>query len=167
MRVREDAIAKVPAERAWSILADPGLHSLWNPRITRTTRMGFGPWGVGSRYRVQYDLGRGAVEFDAEIAEFRPPSLLVARLEERARPSGAEVRRRWVEERYELRPAGAHTYVLHEVVVHHSGVPWPLRALVWLIMRFGEPVGQTYMEKFAELAEGDLELAATGSARPR
>ncbi len=166
MRVREEAIAKVPAERAWSILADPELHSLWNPRILRTVRSGFGPWTVGSRYRIRYDLGRGAVEFDAEITEFRPPALLVARLEERVRPSEPDARRRWVEERYELRPAGPHTRVVHEVVVHHSGVPWPLRALVWLIMRFGEPVGQTYMEKFAELAEGDLALASPASGRP-
>ena len=165
MRVREDVLTKVPPERAWELLADPELHSLWNPRITRTTLGSRGPIGKGFRYRVQYDMGKGATEFDAEILEFDPPRRFVARLEERVK-STPESRKRWCEERYELQPAGAGAYVLHEVIVHHSGVPWPIRAIFWFVMRFGEPVGKTYMEAFAELAEDQVEAAAgTGAAR--
>jgi hypothetical protein len=78
--------------------------------------------------------------------------------------STPESRDRWCEERYELRPAGGGAHVRHEVVVHHSGVPWPIRALAWFVMRFGEPVGRTYMEAFAELAEEDAAVAGTPAA---
>lgn len=151
MRVREDVWANASPDRCWELVADPARHGLWNPRITRTVREGTGELRRGSRYRVRYDAGADAREFDAEVLVLEPGRRFVARLEEAVK-SSPEARERWCEERYELTPRRGGTHVLHEVHVHHSGVPWPVRALVWLVMRLGRPAGATYMQRFGELA---------------
>ena len=44
--------------------------------------------------------------------------------------------------------------------IHHDGLPWYFRVLIALITATGRPVGQTVMQRFAELAEGEGSAAA-------
>lgn len=156
MRIREEATTSATPERAWELLSDPALHGLWNPRIVATGVLGSGRPGVGHRYRVTYELSGRRNEFEAEIVEFEPPFRFTARLEEREKGDGTHFERHAIE-RYIVTPRASGTHVRHEVKIHQSGVPLGIRFLVWVMFRLGKPTGPTFMEHFAEIAEGDFQ----------
>jgi uncharacterized protein YndB with AHSA1/START domain len=159
MRIHQEVMTRATPERAWALVSDPRAHGTWNPRIVRTEFHGSAVPGLGVRYRVAYELSGKTTEFEAEIVEFSPPTRFGVRLEERWQNDPRHVGR-FVLERYVIRPHGSGTRVAHDVHVHDPGMPFLVRALVWLIMRVGRPTGQTYMQRFAELAEADAERAA-------
>lgn len=154
MLIREDVITRATPQRAWELLSDPSLHTLWNPRIVDTNVWGSDAPGLGYKYRVTLELSGRRTEFDAEIVEFTSPTRFVARLEERNKGDGKNLDR-YVIESYDVMTRRAGTYVNHEVRIHHSGVNIFLRMLVWLIMKVGRPTEKTIMRRFAEIAEDD------------
>jgi uncharacterized protein YndB with AHSA1/START domain len=152
MRIHEEVVTRAAPARVWEMISDPSIHGLWNPRIVDTDAPSHGPIRVGQRYRITYELSGRTSEFEAEVVEMVPEQRFVARLEERFKGDGSNWQR-FMEERYTLAPRGDRTRVVHEVHIHHPGIHPLLRLLVWFIMTFGKPQGQTFMERFAELAE--------------
>lgn len=152
MRIREDVLTRATPAQAWELVRDPELHELWNPRIVETEAISPPPPGLGSRYRVSYELGGRRSMFDAEIVEFEAPLRFCARLTERFQGDGRNSNRVF-EERYTLTARGERTHVRHDVLIQQSGVHPLLRFLVWFIMKTGKPVGRPFMDRFRELAE--------------
>lgn len=159
MRIREQTLSRATPDRLWELIADPSLHPLWNPRIVET----FVPDGdpaVGFRYRVTYELNGRRSEYDAEITEVTPHARFATRLRERNQGDGRHWQR-FVEETLTLSAAGHRTRVRHDVRIHHSGIPLPWRALIWLIQRLGRPTGPTFVERLSDLAEDEPPRATT------
>jgi uncharacterized protein YndB with AHSA1/START domain len=164
--IREDIVTRASPERIWELLSDPSLHGLWNPHVVSTEAWGSGTRGTGFRYRVTYELSGKQSEFDAEITEFSPPLRFAARLEERVKADGKNWQR-FVEETYRVTRRGQGAHVRHEVRIHHSGINVLWRILIWLILRTGKPQGQTIMERFRQLAEGEATPAALAAGGAR
>jgi uncharacterized protein YndB with AHSA1/START domain len=152
MLFREDVVTRAAPERAWALISDPSLHGQWNPRIVATETADSGPPGLGFRYRVTYELSGRRCEYDAEVVEFSPPTRFVVRLEERFKGDGSNLKR-FVIETYETTLRTTGTYVRHEVRVRFAGVNVLMRLMIWLIQRTGRPAGETFMQRFAEIAE--------------
>ena len=166
MLIREDVVTRATPERAWELISDPSLHGLWNTHVVSTQALSSSGPGPGFRYRVTFELSGRQSEFDAEITEFSPPLRFAARLEERVKGDGRNWQR-FIEETYYLTRRREGTHVRHQVRIHHSGINVFLRILIWLILRTGKPQGQTIMERFRLLAEGEASPAAlmAGGAR--
>jgi uncharacterized protein YndB with AHSA1/START domain len=152
MRIREQTVTKATPEQVWALLSEPVRHGAWNPRIIATEIDASRRAGLGTRYRITYQMSGRSSQFDAEIVEFAPPRRFVARLEERFKGDGRNWRRFMVES-YDVTPGPGGTRVVHDVRIHFPGINLILRALVWLIMRAGHPTGPTFMETFGHLAE--------------
>lgn len=165
MRFREQVVTTASPERAWELIADVSIHGLWNSHIVDTQVGVSGGAVVGMRYRITYELNGRRNEYDAEVVELEPSRRFVARLEERYKGDGANLSRYMIE-RYTLEPRGSGARVVHDVRVFNDGVPWYLRALVWLVMTTGRPVGRTIMQEFAALAEGAAAGAPAGRDAP-
>jgi len=118
----------------------------------RTEMFGTSEPGIGTRYRLAYEMSGHSSEFDAEIVEFSPPRRFAARLVERNQGDGSHADRFMIES-YDLLDRRGGTRILHDVAIHFAGVPWWVAALAWVITRLGKPTGQTYVEKLARLAE--------------
>ncbi len=152
MRIREQVLTPAAPEQAWALIRDLARHHEWNPKITATEVSGSGEPGVGTRYRITYTMSGRANEYEAEVTEWSPPHAFAARLEERVKGDGRNAAR-YMLERYDVTPVGARTRVVHDVRVVHSGIPLPLRILIWVIMHLGRPTEPTVMQTFAALAE--------------
>jgi hypothetical protein len=153
MRIREQVVTTASPGRAWELIADVSIHGLWNPHVVDTQGWNGASAGVDSRYRVTYELSGRRNEFEAQIVEWLPEHRFVARLEERVKGDGSNFAR-YVLETYTIEPRGTRTRVVHDVRIHHDGLPWYFRVLIALIMATGRPVGKPVMQQFAELAEG-------------
>ena len=159
MHIREQVVTTAGPGRAWELIADVSIHGLWNPHVVDTQAWTAASPGVGSRYRVTYELSGRRNDYDAEIVEWVPEQRFGARLEERVKGDGANLAR-YVVETYTIERRGSGTRVVHDVRIHHDGLPWYLRALIALVMATGHPVGKTVMQQFAELAESEGSPAA-------
>ena len=154
MKIEEEVVTRATPRKAWDLISDPSLHTLWNPHIVATDTAGSDTPGPGQRYRVTYELSGKRTELEAQVIEFSPETRWVARLEERIHGTGEHFDRYMVEQ-YTLAPHRGGTRVRHEVVIHHSGVNVFLRALIWFVMKTGKPQGQPFLDRFRELAEDE------------
>ena len=162
--IREEVQTRVTPERAWELLSDPALHSLWNPRIVATEVSGAGPPGLGFQYRVTYELAGRRDQFDAEVTEFSPPVRFSARLKARAQVRGQSWNRGSIES-YTIEPRRDGVRVRHEIRVDLSGANGFLQLLTGLLSRLGPPQGDPFLERFREVAEDEGEERKTSLRR--
>lgn len=151
MLIREEILTRVAPERAWELVSNPALHSLWNPRIVATEVSSAGPPGLGFRYRVTYEMTGRRDQFDAEVTEFSPLVRYCARL--KARGQGRGESRRGSIESYTIAPEPGGVRVRHEIRADLSGVNGFRRILIGFLSRFGRPQGDPYLEQFRQVAE--------------
>jgi hypothetical protein len=160
MHIREQGMTTATPERCWELLSDVTRHGQWNAHVVDTQAWDGRVTGVGSRFRVTYELSGKRNEYDAEIVEWVPGSRFAARLEARVKGDGAHADQ-FVIESYRLEPARGGTRVVHDVRIEHDGLPWYWKLLVAFILTFGHPVGPSLLAGFASLAEaGDPAGAA-------
>lgn len=138
-----------PPEAVWAWVEDPGRAARWNPHVKSVEPAAPGPRGRGWFYRATYALSGKATIWDGVIEEYAPPSRLVLRLTKTgAGPSAAR-------EVYDLAAIPGGTRLVQTVTVSDDGVPVALRALFWLIRRFGRPVGRPLLADLKGLVESD------------
>jgi len=162
--IREEVLTRATPERAWELLSDPAMHSLWNPCIVATEAPGTGPPGLGFRYRVTYEMAGRRDQFDAEVTEFSPPVRFCARLKARVQGRGESYRGSI--ESYTIAPRRGGARVRHEIRADLSGVNGFLRLLIGFLSRFGRPQGDPFLERFRQVAEeeGEEGKASLGRA---
>ena len=75
-----DAIdVPVPVEEAFDYLADFSRTADWDPGVSDAERLGSGPIGVGSRFRVVVSFLGQSLPIEYEIATYERPTRLVLR----------------------------------------------------------------------------------------
>jgi len=148
--IREEVVTTATPERAWELLSDPALHSLWNPRIVATEVSGAGPPGLGFRYRVTYEMGGRRDTFDAEVTEFSPQTRYCVRLKARNHGDGSY---RGSMESYTLAPQAGGVRVQHEIRLDLSGMNGLVQLVLGFLSRIRRPQGDPYLERFRQVAE--------------
>ena len=146
--MRSKITIDAPPEQVWLFVADPVMESAWNPKIVAIDRDAEGPVHAGERFEMEFLMsGRGS-RCEAEAIQASPPSLLLYRyrmLDERHEGR--------VDIRYTLEPRGDGTLLVQSIDMSRMGIPWPVRALVWVVTRFGTPVGKPYLEELKSQVE--------------
>jgi carbon monoxide dehydrogenase subunit G len=73
-----DAIdVPVPIEEAFDFLADFARTAEWDPGVSKAVRIGSGPIGAGSRFRVVISIFGRSIPIEYEIVTYERPARLV------------------------------------------------------------------------------------------
>lgn len=155
MRLVEKVAIAAPAEVIWPYVADPVLVSVWNPKIVAVEREREGVVVEGERYGIAYRMTRD-VRAEVTVARCEPPTLVVLR-NEMVEPPGVVI------ETLELRPGTGGTHLSQSIDLSRAGIPLPVRALMWLIHRFGRPADPDeprYLEILRDLIEEEHRASA-------
>lgn len=135
MKLRDRIRLTADLEEVWRWIGSFDDWPLFIEKIQRLEALG------ADRYRVHFHMKRGDRSLEFEVVDRAPlESITVAAIDEK-RPLALS---------YELRERG------NEVVVTETQtipIPWFFAPLVWLLHRFGKPVGPTNLESLAQLVE--------------
>ena len=149
--IRSKIEIDAPTERVWPFVADPVLESGWNPKMVGIERDAEGPVRLGERFKIEYVMSGKSSTCEAEVVECEAPMRLVYRyhLLDEKRPVSVLMN-------YDLQAKVGSTRLVQAIDLSSMGIPWPLRALIWFVTRFGKSVGMPYLEMLKQQVE-DLE----------
>lgn len=143
------------AEEVWPWVAHPGGMARWNEKMVEHDAAPLEDLGRGSRFRVTYRMSGPPVAMWAEITEWDPPRAVAVRYRS-AEPAGSPRGLGpdgWAEERVELADGDGGCRVTRTVLIHDRGLPWPVRVLAGLLLRFGRAKEGTHLDRLKELVE--------------
>jgi uncharacterized protein YndB with AHSA1/START domain len=155
MKLRETIQIDAPPETVWNFVSDPESWHRWNPHVKEVRRHRHGPLVVTEEFAGVFQLSGQPMEHRVEVTRFDPPKSLVMRQRYEWRGSPCEIE---VSISVEPLPSGSRV----STVIDHSrtGIPWPLRLLIWWITRSGRKVGQSPLDALKRLAEQALRTKA-------
>lgn len=109
----------------------------------------------GYSYAITYQMRETsrALEFLAEFTHFKPFSKLVIR-----HTGGPAPHDRVIEEIYDLSERNGGTFLTQTIHIEKSGINIFFRFLIWIIQRYGKPVGKPYLATLKEIIEKDGSL---------
>lgn len=142
----EIAIRGAPAE-VWTIISAPSLMPLWNAKCLKCD----GPRDAirrGSRYKATFRMKGPEQEMWCEVVDCAPTQLLKTRYTGKAFRNGG-----YVDEVFQLTPSSTGTRLTHGVDFTHSGLPWIVRVLMYIIHTFGYSVGKSSLDGIKKLTE--------------
>jgi uncharacterized protein YndB with AHSA1/START domain len=147
MKLRDRTHIDAPPERVWEILADPSLMELWNPKCVRC-EANDSRAHVGLRFQATFRLNGPEQPMECEVTDCASPELITFRYTGETLRAGG-----YVEETFDLRPAGEGTRIGHAVDLSRSGLPWIVRALAKLLSAVGRQASESSLDCIEELAE--------------
>lgn len=150
MKLVDSIFINRPIGTVWAFLEDPANMPRWNPKVKRVSPSSFAAIQQGYRYAITYQMNERAKasEFLAEFVHFEPPSKLVIR-----HTGGPDSQNRVIEEIYELSERNEGTFLTQTIRINNSGINIFFRFLIWLIQRWGKPVGKRYLETLRDIIE--------------
>jgi len=148
VKIRESILIQAPPEVVWSLVSDPAAWPRWNPHVKQVRRDRPGPLVETEQFAGVFQLSGEPMEHTVEITRLDPPAGLVMRQRYQWRGSPCELE---VSIAVEPLPTGSRV----KTVIDYSrtGIPWPLRLLIWWITRSGRKVGSSPLDTLKRLAE--------------
>ena len=149
MQIKEKIWIQAAPEAVWPWVESPLKRQQWNPKLKNVADYDHASPAIGTRYRMDYVLNGKVRTCHGEVIEFSPPHQLCVRVT----PHDASHQFNAVEE-YRLHSNGGGTIFQQNVTVadHRLNVFW--RALIWIILRYGKPVGESHLARLKQLVEG-------------
>lgn len=148
MPIRESTTIAADAERVWPFIADPKLHTKWNPKAVSVQRERVGVAFLNEQFVMTYRMAGKERTSQVEIAELEHARRIVFR--HRMFSNGRE---QVMEERYEMKRTSQGVKVTQEIDLSRAGVPWYFRCLIWIITHLGKPVEEAYLHRLKRAVE--------------
>lgn len=148
MKLRETIHINAPADVVWNLVSDPDAWPRWNPHVKQVRRERHGPLVETEQFAGVFQLSGEPTEHSVEITRLNPPRTLVMRQRYEWRRSPCELE---VSISVEPMPAGCRVSTV--IDYSRTGIPWPLRLLIWWITRSGRKVGSSPSDTLKRLAE--------------
>jgi hypothetical protein len=154
--VRINDVVKINAtsDRVWDYVGSPEMWPLFHVKAGNCRRVSLGPDVVGSVYDIEFRLGSRTAMTRCEIVDIRVGRLISVKsvLPKSERRGGRELSGRIT---FEVEDLGRQSRVREELEFASAGIPILLRPLVWLLLRFGQPTGETTLMRLKRIVEGD------------
>jgi len=152
MKLVNSIFINCPAGIVWAFLENPGNMPLWNPKVKCVSPSSFSRPQQGYRYAITYQMHENsrASEFQAEFVHFEPSAKLFIRL-----TGGLSPRDSVISESYELTERDGGTFLKQTINIENSGINIFFRLLIWIIQRWGKPVGKPYLGTLRDIIETD------------
>ena len=148
VKFRETIQIEAPPEVVWNFVSDPEAWPRWNPRVKQIRRDRRGPLVETEQFTGIFQLSGEPKEHSVEIARLDSPRSLVMRQRYEWRGSPCEL---MVLISVEPLPTGSRVTTV--IDYSRTGIPWPLRLLLWWITRSGRKVGSSPLDTLKRLAE--------------
>jgi carbon monoxide dehydrogenase subunit G len=148
MKITESITLTHSAAKVWGILQNPSNMPAWNPKCCSCD--GNDNAVIGSRFEATFKLGREAQVMSCEVVRLMPYEKITIRY------SGTAFRSKngFVDETFLLTKQGQHkTKVKLEVDFKNSGLPSPVKCIMWFISTFGYKVGRSSLDGLKDLME--------------
>ena len=146
MRIRQRTLIDRPAAQVWRHVIRPESFRRWNDKISSLDAVG--EFRVGQPFTTHYVWNGRRMQcasIATDIEEGRLLALRHSALVGPGIPPDLEIR-----QRITLEPRGGRTVVTKLVAIDNDGMPWYLRALVWVVSRFGAPTGPDPLKVLCE-----------------
>jgi len=147
MKQKESIKIFATQEQFWSFIEDPNNLPLWNPKVRKVTAMN-SSHHLGYSFGIMYELSGKAMEYRAEMTRFEPPTHLTFTFTGGSFPS-----ENFVNEEFTITPHGDHCMLHRTIDFSNANIPLWAKILMWIIFRFGSPMGKTYLETLKEIVE--------------
>lgn len=147
MKIRNKIQLPLSQDAIWSLIADPALMKVWNPRIKEVVPVTLGKPKANSRYRIRYSLGNREGNFFAEIMEYDESSRFVLHLE-----GGALKKKGYIQEIFELVPNNKGTLLSQQILIERGGLSILARLMLRLRNRVGRTSGKKYLSQLLGMA---------------
>jgi uncharacterized protein YndB with AHSA1/START domain len=148
MQVRESVHIAADPSTVWPFVADPTRQRLWNPKVVSVNRQQSGPVVSRERFEMVYCMSGRQRQSQVEVATCEPPRHVV--FEHRSSWKGLE---QIAQEAYQISESRGGVEVIQTIDLSQIAVPWPWRALIWFISRFGKAVEEPYLERLKRAVE--------------
>ena len=147
MNLRDQIVINATPERIWMLLADPARWGEWNPKFVSLRRTRSGPVVAGEQFSMVTRLKRGESPSEVLVKEVMPLRRVTVKQLFTQRN-----RSRHVDVELELSARDGGIQVT-QTLNHKNAVGFVVNLLIWLIHRFGRPVGIPPLERLKSLAE--------------
>mgnify|MGYP006287006813 CR=1 FL=1 len=147
MQHRDSVTIRAPRILVWTLLEDLELYPGWHPKLVEADRKSPAP-GPGAEYDVIYTMNGKATELHAVTTHHEPPARIVNTFHGDHLKGPAT-------ESFTLTETRAGTTRVDQRVAFRlpASVPAPLRALVWLLLKFGRKRGEGPLDSLRATAE--------------
>lgn len=142
---QESIVIDAPIDRVWEYVGSPDLWSLFHVKVESSELTGSQGGRIGSVYAIVFRMGSQTTPTRCEITDIRP-GMMIQVLSTGSDSIAAEIT-------YSLQDVEGRTRVDERVKVIAPKLNIFVRALVWLIERFGKPVGETTLMKLKRIIE--------------
>ena len=152
MKATDQIDINVTPEQLWPFLIDPVLQAAWNPKIISIDRPHAGPASIGETYNMTVRMSNKPPQSsEVHVVDVIEAQRLT--FEHRATEAGTGL---IVTETFTLTPTGQGTRVEQTVDMSNMPMPWFVRLLVSLVMKFGKRVGDSQLLGLKKMVESDL-----------
>ena len=147
MRLYDRSEIARPASAVWPYIITAEHFRQWNDKIIGLEAAGH--FHLGHAFHTHYRMRGRDLRCWSKVTALEPERLL--ELHHGNCSGKGRQRDLAVVERITLEEKSGRTIVQKVITVRNHGIPWFLLPLIWLITRFGRPVGR---DKLKELCEG-------------
>ena len=135
-------------ENVWMFVADPEMMMAWNPKVVNVTKLNSGEVQTGDSYKITYRMGSKDTTMQATVIQADKPQHLHIRMVNQM----PDDKQACVDEFYHLTAKGKQT-LLEQRIDADLKINFFLRLLISLIMKFGKPTGERYLQTLKKLVE--------------
>ncbi len=139
-------------DEVWEYVGSPEMWPFFHVKVGECSQIGTRRDELGALYEIEFRLGSRTNMTRCEILEYRIGRLITV---ESTLPEGNQTtgREQFALLTYELLDLGSRTRVMERVEFSGARIPFVLRALVWLLSRFGDPAGETTLMRLKRIVE--------------
>ena len=146
MHIRERTVIDRPAAKVWPFVVNPERFQEWNEKVSSMEAKG--RFQLGQHFVTHYTWKKKQLQCQSVALRIEEGRLLELR---HVSPIGAGVNREMeVTERVTLEDKGSRSVVTKDVYIKNHDIPWIFVPHIWLISRFGKPVGEDRLKSMCE-----------------
>ncbi|MEW5978662.1 MAG: SRPBCC family protein [Acidobacteriota bacterium] len=146
MKIRQQSLIDCLPHEVWPYVFSPEHFQKWNEKIVSMEVQG--EFRLGHPFVTHYRWRQEQLQCLTQVERIEPNRLLELR---HSSFVGSRVRSEMeVVERVTLSRRGSRTRVTKTVAMRNHGLPWLLAPLLWIISRFGKPVGEDHLKEMCE-----------------
>jgi hypothetical protein len=154
MRIADKVEIDATSDRIWEYVGSPRMWPLFHVKAGECRLVSLAAETIGSVYDIEFRLGSRTSMTRCEIVDIRVGRLITVKsvLPESKRHGADELSGRIT---FEIEDLGRTSRVREELEFASAGIPILLRPLVWLLLRFGQPAGETTLMRLKRIVEAD------------
>jgi hypothetical protein len=155
MRIHDAIEIDAAPDRVWRYVGSPANWPLFHVKAGECRAITGGPDVIGSLYEIEFRLGARTSMTRCEIVDIRVGRLITVKsvLPESPRHRGRTLSGQIT---FEIDDLGRCSRVRESLEFTSATIPILLRPLVWLLLRFGAPTGETTLMRLKRIVERDV-----------